>query len=84
MVAGRHEQSDTPPTCNTRNGPAWNEAVRRRGSLTTRFDRAMSWEAAPAGRRGRQQTHSDTAIPTWLTMKGEGRAEDSPVDGFRP
>ena len=29
----------------------------------------MSWEAAPTGRRGRQQTYSDTAIQTCLTMK---------------
>lgn len=29
----------------------------------------MSWDAAPTGRRGRQQTYSDTAIQTCLTMK---------------
>ena len=29
----------------------------------------MSWEAAPTGKRGRQQTYSDTAIQTYLTMK---------------
>jgi hypothetical protein len=44
----------------------------------------MSWEAAPTGRRGRQQTYSDTAIQTCLTMKGEGRPEIRPVDGFQP
>ncbi len=29
----------------------------------------MSWDAAPTGKRGRQQTYSDAAIQTCLTMK---------------
>ena len=29
----------------------------------------MIWDAAPTGKRGRQQTYSDTAIQTCLTMK---------------
>tara|TARA_B100001063_G_scaffold188368_1_gene178717 strand:- start:227 stop:1057 length:831 start_codon:yes stop_codon:yes gene_type:complete len=29
----------------------------------------MSWDAAPSGRRGRQQSYSDAAIQTCLTMK---------------
>lgn len=29
----------------------------------------MSWEAAPTCRRGRQQTYSDAAIQTCLTMQ---------------
>lgn len=33
------------------------------------FDPEMSWDAAPTGRRGRQQTYSDAAIQTCLTMK---------------
>jgi hypothetical protein len=41
----------------------------RRGSLTIWFDPDMSWDAAPTGRRGRQQTYSDVAIQTCLTMK---------------
>jgi hypothetical protein len=44
----------------------------------------MSWAAAPTGGRGRQQTDSDTAIQTCLTMKGEGRPENGPVDRFQP
>ena len=32
-------------------------------------DPEMSWDALPTGQRGRQQTYSDTAIPTCLTMK---------------
>ena len=29
----------------------------------------MSWDAAPSGRRGRQQTYSDAVIQTCLSMK---------------
>lgn len=53
----------------TRNWPAYNEALKRRGSLTIWFDPAMSWDAVPTGRRGRQQTYSDAAVQTCPTMK---------------
>ena len=59
----------TPPTYRTRNWPAYNEALKRRGSLTVWFDPEMSWDAAPTGRRGRQQAYSDAAIQTCLSMK---------------
>ena len=59
----------TPPTYKTRTWPAYNEALRRRGSLTIWFDPEMSGDAAPTGRRGRQQTCSDAAIQTCLSMK---------------
>ncbi len=59
----------TPPTYKTRNWPAYNEALKRRGSLTIWFDPAMTWDAVPTGRRGRQQDYSDAAIQTCLTMK---------------
>ena len=59
----------TPPTYRTRNWPAYNEALKRRGSLTIWFDPEMSWDAVPTGRRGRQQTYSDAAIQTCLSMK---------------
>ena len=59
----------TPPTYKTRNWPAYNEALKRRGSLTIWFDPAMNWDAAPTGRRGRQRTYSDAAIQRCLTMK---------------
>ncbi|MGY6634463.1 MAG: IS5 family transposase, partial [Alkalilacustris sp.] len=52
-----------------RNWPAYNEALKRRGSLTIWFDPAMTWEAAPTGKRGRQPDYSDAAIQTCLTMK---------------
>lgn len=58
-----------PPTYKTRNWPAYNKALKRRGSLTIWFDPAMSWEGAPNGKRGRQKSYSDTAIQTCLTMK---------------
>ena len=59
----------TPPTYKTKNWPAYNEALKRRGSLTIWFDPEMSWDGAPTGRRGRQQTYSDAAIQTCLSMK---------------
>jgi hypothetical protein len=59
----------TPPTYKTRNWPAYNEALKRRGSLTIWFDPAMTWEAAPTGKRGRQPSYSDAAIQTCLTLK---------------
>lgn len=61
--------SPTPPTCKTRNWPAYNEALKRRGSLTIWVDPEMSWDAAPAGGRGRLRTYSNTAIQTCLSMK---------------
>lgn len=58
-----------PPTYKTQNWPAYNEALKRRGSLTIWFDPSMTWEAAPTGTRGRQPDYSDAAIQTCLTMK---------------
>ena len=57
------------PAYKTRNWPAYNEALKRRGSLAIWFDPAMTWEAAPTGKRGRQPDYSDAAIQTCLTMK---------------
>ena len=59
----------TPPTYKTRNWPAYNQALKRRGSLTIWFDPTMKWKAAPTGKRGRQADYSDAAIQTCLTMK---------------
>ena len=59
----------TPATCKTTNWPAYNAALKRRGSLTIRFDPEMRWDAAPAGKRGRRQTYSDAAVQKCLTMK---------------
>jgi hypothetical protein len=43
--------------------------LKQRGSLSIWFDPAMTWEAAPSGRRGRQQAYSDAAIQACLTLK---------------
>ena len=73
----------SPSAYKTRNWPAYNEALKRRGSLTIWFDPAMIWEAAPTGKRGRQPVYSGeedqktvrgtvfptNAIQTCLTMK---------------
>lgn len=59
----------TPPAYKNRNWPAYNEALKRGGSLTIWFDPAMTWEAAPTGKRGRQPDYSNAAIQTCPTMK---------------
>ena len=53
----------------TRNWPAYNEALKRRGSLTIWFDPEMTWKAAPTGNCGRRPDYNDAAIQTCLTMK---------------
>lgn len=42
----------TPPAYRTKNWPAYNEALKRRGSLAIWVDPAMIWAAAPTGKRG--------------------------------
>lgn len=74
--------SSPAPAYKIRNWPAYNEALKRRGSLTIWVDPEMSWDAAPTGRRGRQQTYSDTAIQICMTMKGDGRPGNRPVACF--
>ncbi len=59
----------TAPTDRSRNWPSYSEALKRRGSLTIWFDPAITWEAAPTGKRGRQRDYGDAAIQTCLTMK---------------
>jgi hypothetical protein len=73
----------TPPAYKTRNWRAYNDALKRRGSLTIWFDPAMTWGARPTGKRGRQPDYSGeedqktvqwtvfptNAIQTCLTMK---------------
>lgn len=59
----------TPTTYKTMNWSAYNYSLKRRGSLSIWFDAEMAWEAEPSGKRGRQQTYSDAAIQTCLTIK---------------
>jgi transposase len=58
-----------PPSYKTKNWPAYNEALKQRGSLTIWFDPDMVWVPPPTGKRGRQPRYSDAAIQTCLTMK---------------
>lgn len=58
-----------PPSYKTKNWPTYNEALKRRGSLTIWLDPGMNWVAAPTGKRGREQAYSDAAIQTCLSMK---------------
>ncbi len=81
MVAGWHEQTDAPDLpdpelaslssdCGAMGSSTMaREALKRRGSLTIWFDPAMTWDAAPTGKRGRLPDYSDAAIKTCLTMK---------------
>ena len=57
------------PSYKTLNWPAYNKALKRRGSLTIWFDPDMAWAAKPTGKRGRQPIYSDAAVQTCLTMK---------------
>lgn len=47
----------------------FNRALGQRGSLTVWFDPAIVWEAAPSGKRGHEQTYSDSAMQASLTFK---------------
>jgi len=58
-----------PPNYKTKNWPAYNEALKQRGSLTIWFDPDMVWVPRPTGKQGRQRLYSDAAIQTCLTMK---------------
>lgn len=68
VVSGLHEQTH-PASYKTNNWPAYNEALKQRGSLTIWFDPDMVWVPPPTGKRGRQPQYSDAAIQTCLTMK---------------
>jgi hypothetical protein len=53
----------------TRNWAEYNLSLKKRVSLSIGFDAGMVWDAAPSGRRGRQQAYSDAAIQACLTLK---------------
>jgi len=53
----------------TTNWSAYNNAVKRRGSLAFWFDPEMVWTPPPRGRRGRQESYGNAAIQTCLTLK---------------
>ena len=58
-----------PTKYKTTNWSAYNEALKRRGSLSIWFHPGMTWRPPPIGKRGRQPGFSDAAIQTCLTMK---------------
>lgn len=58
-----------PPSYKTKNWPAYNEALKQRGTLTIWFDPDMVWSPPPTGKQGRQPQYSNAAIQTCLTMK---------------
>jgi len=51
----------TLPAHKTRNWPAYNEARKRRGSLTIWFDPGMTWDGQTTGKCGRTPDDSDGA-----------------------
>ncbi len=58
-----------PPKYRTTNWPAYNAALKSRGSLLIWLDKDMAWFAAKSGKRGRSQTFSDAAIQFCLSIK---------------
>lgn len=62
-------RSWAPTTYKATNWSAYNESLKRRGSLSIWFDPEMTWRPPPTGKRGRQPSCSDAALQTCLTMK---------------
>ena len=58
-----------PTKYTTKNWSAYNDSLKRRGSLSIWFDPEMVWVPPPNGKRGRQQSFSDAAIQACLTLK---------------
>jgi len=61
MIAGRYEQLG-PYEVKDTSWSAFNEALKRRGSLLMLFDPQMDWVPSSSGERSRQQHFSDAAI----------------------
>ena len=58
-----------PTKYKTTNWSSYNEALKRRGSLSIWFDTDMVQKPPPTGKRGRQPKFSAAAIQTCLTLK---------------
>ena len=58
-----------PTKYKTKNWSTYNEALKRRGSLSIWFDPEMVWTPPPSGKRGRRSQFSDAAIQACLTIK---------------
>jgi hypothetical protein len=67
------------------NGPEYDRALVRRGSLTIGFDEAFlqgHWRPSPTGRRGAPFQYSDIAIQALLTLKAVFDLPDRRVEGL--
>jgi hypothetical protein len=69
MAAAKQEQTHTPRLQDPQLASLQRGAQAPRGSLTIWFDPALTWDAAPTGKRGRQPDDSDAAIQTCPTVK---------------
>jgi hypothetical protein len=58
-----------PTKYETTNWSSYNDSLKQRGSLSIWFDPEIIWVPLPDGKRGRQQSFSDAAIQTCLTVK---------------
>jgi hypothetical protein len=58
-----------PTKYKTTNWSSYNDSLKQRGSLSIWFDPKMVGVPPPSGKRGRQQSFSDAAIQTYLTLK---------------
>ena len=73
------------PTCpahKSRNWSAYNEALKRRGSLAIWVDPEITRAGEPTGKRGRKSDYSDGAIQTCLTVKVLFGMALRPTTGF--
>ena len=60
-----------PARYRTTNWSAYNDALRKRGSLLIWLDKEMSWLAPRDGGPGRPAVFSDAAIQFCLSIKGK-------------
>ncbi len=58
-----------PPKYRTTNWPAYNAALKARGSLLIWLDKDMAWFAAKGGKRGHSHAFSDAVIQLCLSIK---------------
>jgi len=74
----------SPARYRTTNWSSYTASLRKRGFLLIWLDKEMAWLAPLDGSPGRPAVFSDTAIQFYLTIKGEGRPDNSPVDCCQP
>ena len=66
----------------TTNWSSYNQALIKRGNISTWFDPQTKWYAQPQAKHGRNQTYSDTAIQCCLMIKSIFRLSLRMVTGF--